>query len=277
MKINNTLSESAFLVNESRARRVELSQDIYAHLWTNEDTKILWNNFSKRVYPFDDIEIGIRNRFFLENLKSFIDKSSNPVFVNIGAGFTSYPFLIEQSCEFIEVDLKHVINYKSLRIDKWMKEGILPKRNIMFLPADICNRNDVKRLKKILSQLLQKYNSFILLEGITYYTESSSLEYLFRIFSELQNTGSILAFDYWQPSNINHPIFQRLRTFFSEYFNFKNTNYNFMDKKYLESIIGYRIHNIKKVQDLEKEYSDIFFLNNHESILPEEYVILKRC
>lgn len=151
MKICNKISDSAFLVSESRARRVELSKDIYAYLWTSEETKNLWDEFSKKVYPFDDIELGIRNRFFLENLKNYIDSNSKPLFVNIGAGFTSYPFLVKKSCTCIEIDFKHIISYKSKKIAEWIHEGILPKRKIMFLKADICNSKDVKQLKKTLS------------------------------------------------------------------------------------------------------------------------------
>ena len=91
MKIHQTISESAFLVNESRARRVDISHDIYAQLWVSDSTKKLWDDFSKNVYQYDEIEIGLRNRFFLNRLNSFINSTDNPVFINIGAGFSSYP------------------------------------------------------------------------------------------------------------------------------------------------------------------------------------------
>ncbi len=115
---NKSISDSAFLVNESRSRRVDISKDIYAHLWINESTNQLWNDFYSEVYTFDDIQLALRNRFFLEQLKSFIDKSSNPVFVNIAAGFTSYPFLITNPCKFIEIDLPYIIEYKQKKINQ---------------------------------------------------------------------------------------------------------------------------------------------------------------
>ena len=120
---DNTISESAFLVNESRSRRVDISKDIYSLLWVTDSTRELWKDFCKKVYPFDDVELSLRNRFFLDRLNSFLHSKSNPVFVNIGAGFTSYPFLIKSPCICIEVDFKHVITYKQRKIEKWKKEG----------------------------------------------------------------------------------------------------------------------------------------------------------
>ncbi len=124
MKISNTISESALLVNESRSRRVDISKDIYSHLWTTEDTKKLWTDFNKKVYPYDDVELSLRNRFFLEKLNTYIKLTTNPVFVNIASGFTSYPFLVKNPCKCIEIDLEHIIKikrYETVRNPRWTK------------------------------------------------------------------------------------------------------------------------------------------------------------
>lgn len=72
MDVEKHISETAFLVNESRARMVELSKDIYARLWVTERTKKIWEDFAKHVYPHDDLELSIRNRYFLEHLEKFV-------------------------------------------------------------------------------------------------------------------------------------------------------------------------------------------------------------
>lgn len=112
MKINRNISASSFLVNESRARDVDLSRDIYAKLWVTEKTMKIWEDFSNKVYPHDAVELGIRNRFFLEQLNRHIHSNPNAVFVNIGAGFTSYPFLTDYECTTIEVDYPHIVSFK---------------------------------------------------------------------------------------------------------------------------------------------------------------------
>ena len=166
---NKSISDSAFLVNESRSRREDISKDIYAYLWINESTNKLWNDFYDEVYPFDDIQLSLRNRFFLEKLKLFINESSHPIFVNIGAGFSSYPFLVSKDCEFIEVDLPNIINYKQEKIKQFIKKGDISNKDITFLSADICNKFDLMRLKEHLINSIKNNPSFILLEGITYF------------------------------------------------------------------------------------------------------------
>lgn len=156
MKINNTISESAFLVNESRARRVDISHDVYASLWTTDSTQNLWEDFKRKVYAYDDIELSLRNRFFLDNLNSFISSTDKPIFINIGAGFTSYPFLINKPCRCIEVDLAHVLDFKQEKIQLLIKDKKLPDCNIEFIAVDLCKKTDVNHLYDALCSFIGK-------------------------------------------------------------------------------------------------------------------------
>lgn len=273
--IDNSISESAFLVNESRSRRIDISKDIYSHLWTSDSSNKLWNDFSKYVYPFDDIELSLRNRFFLEQLTAYIEELHNLVFVNIGSGFTSYPFLVKKPCKCIEIDLKHVIDFKQEKIKYWIEKGILPQRNITFLPADINKKTNIERLKKSLISHFNNNPSFILLEGITYFLNKEVLNKLFNIISEVQLPDSILAFDFWKNTNSNHPVFKRLSRFFSERFGFNETNYNFLDFDSIQNITRYELLEMTDIQKLEKRFTPDNFLKNSKKILPEYYVILK--
>lgn len=271
-----SISDSAFLVNESRSRRVDISKDIYATLWINESSNRLWNDFYSEVYTFDDIQLSLRNRFFLEQLKSFIDKSSNPIFVNIGAGFTSYPFIVSKDCKFIEVDLPNIINYKQEKIKQFIENGDLPNRDITFLSADICNNNDLMKLKESLIPLLDSNPSFILLEGVSYFLNMQHLNQLFSIFSEIQISNSILAFDYWKPDEANHPILKKLMRFFSDRFGFTENQYNYIDLDFIQNINGYGLVESTDIQELEKTYTEDNFLSDYNKILPEYYVVLRR-
>jgi len=252
---NKSISDSAFLVNESRSRRVDISKDIYAYLWINESTNKLWNDFYKEVYTFDDIELALRTRFFLEQLKSFIYKSSNPVFVNIAAGFTSYPFLITKSCKFIEVDLPNIIDYKHKKIRQFIETGYLPNREIVFISADICNNNEIMKLKESLITNIRNNPSFILLEGITYFLNKKQLKKLFSILSEIQYTNSVLAFDFWKSDGADHPVIKRLMRFFSDRFGFDENLYNLLDTDFIQNIKGYEMVESTDIQELEKKYT----------------------
>jgi len=272
---SKSISDSAFLVNESRSRRVDISKDIYAHLWINESTNQLWNDFYSEVYTFDDIQLALRNRFFLEQLKSFINKSSNPVFVNIAAGFTSYPFLITKQCKFIEVDLPYIIEYKQKKINQLKENGNLPKRDITFLSADICNKNDLIKLKKNLIPLIGNNPSFILLEGITYYLKREHLNHLLNMLSEIQTSDSIIAFDFWKPNIADHPVFKRLMRFFSDHFGFAENQYNLIDTDFIQEINGYELVESTDIQELEKTYTKDNLLADYNKIIPEYYAVLR--
>ncbi len=270
------ISESAFLVNESRARNVELSRDEYAHLWVSDSTRELWEDFSRDVYPFDEIELGVRNRFFLEWLNLEIASNRTGVFVNIGAGFTSYPFLIDEACRCVEIDYGHVIKHKQERIAKWQNEGTLPKRQVEFIPADLSNRSDIRSLESRLDRLLREDRSFILLEGITYYLEMSALRDLLDLCSRLQVSNSTLAFDFWKPDFADHPITSRFREFFTDRFGYRETDYNLFDVDFIRSLQGYEVVEITDVQEQETILAGTSVLSNYEEILPENYAILKK-
>lgn len=276
MDFDGHISESAFLVNESRARNVELSRDRFAHLWVTDATRKLWEDFSNNVYPHDDIELPLRNRFFLERLNSYIKKRIDSVFVNIGAGFTSYPFLIDHPCRCVEVDYPHVIGFKQSRIEKWRSEGLLPNRKIDYFKVDLTVEQGVNLLENYLEALLADKPSFILMEGLTYYLKRSVLKRLFFLFSSVQKQGSVLAFDYWKPDVTVHPVFNRFQAFFNDRLGHVPSDYNLFDLSFVKSIAGYDIEESTDIQRLEREFANTNRLQSYENILPEQYALLVR-
>lgn len=276
MRVEKHLSETAFLTNESRARRVEVSQDIYAHLWVTPETKKIWEDFSKAVYPHDDLELGIRNRYFLEHLKKFVSHHEKPVFVNVGAGFTSYPFLIDFPFESIEVDLLPVIEFKASKIQQWQKEGILPKRDVEFFPCDLRNARELKQLNKKLPHWIREKPSFILLEGISYYLEMPFLLRLLEMFKDNQQQGSQIGLEYWKPDIKDHPVFLKLQEYFKENFGYKDREYNLFGLEFIKTIKGYRAIEMTDTTEQEKIYSHTSSMENYEQILPTDFSILER-
>ena len=271
-----SLSESGFLVTESRARRFDISHDIYAHLWTTESTHVLWEEFSKKVYPYDDIELSLRNRFFLDTLNTFIHSTINPIFINIGAGFTSYPFLIKKPCKCIEVDLPNVIDFKKHNIQSFINEKKLPKKDIEFIAADLSKKEDMHYLHQELKTRINNHTSCIFLEGITYYLESIVLEKILEMCSIIQIKNSVLVFDYWDPTIVTNPVFNRFVSYFNERFGHKKNQYHLLDNDFITSIKGYRIEEKTDIQQLEKKYLKTALLKDSEKIIPENYIILKR-
>jgi O-methyltransferase involved in polyketide biosynthesis len=274
MNFDGHISESAFLVNESRARNVELSRDRFAHLWVTDATRKLWEDFTSLVYPHDDIELPLRNRFFLDRLNAYRNSRHDAVFVNIGAGFTSYPFLTDAPCRCVEVDYPHVIGFKRSRIEEWKKGGLLPDREIDFWEGDVTVERDTKLLENYLASLLANKPSFVLMEGLTYYLDMSVLRRFFAVCSHVQEHGSALAFDYWTPDVLDHPVFKRFQMFFCDRLGHEQSNYNLFDLDYIRSIAGYDIGETNDIQKLEREFANTNRLVRYEDILPEHYAIL---
>ena len=280
MDITPHIADTAFLVNESRARMVNISHDIYAEHWVLPErydyVRQLWDDFAAAVYPHDDLELSIRNRYFFERLQKFATAEENAVFVNIGAGLTSYPFLLEQPIRCIEVDYPEVVAFKEQRLKSLQDKGIIPDRLVAFFAADLNKAHSQCHLAEFLSAHLHGRLSFILLEGVTYYLERPVLASILRIFRNLQIPGSVLAFDFWKPNITMHPVFRRLKTFFAERFDHKEGDYHLFDEHFIRSINGYQIVEISTVVEQERTYAASSVLKNYEQILPENYAVLRR-
>lgn len=276
MNVEKHLSEIAFLTNESRARRLKVSQDIYAHLWVTPKTKKIWEDFSKVVYSHDDLELSIRNRYFLEHLKKFVSSHAKPVFVNVGAGFTNYPFLIDSPFQSVEIDLQHAIEFKTSKIRQWQIEGILPVKNIEFFSCDLRNIGELERLDKQLPSWIRSKPSFILLEGISYYLEMPFLLRLLEMFKNNQQQGSQIGLEYWKPEIKKHPVFLRLQKYFKENFGYENREYNLFGPEFIKTIKGYKMAEITDTTAQEKIFSDTTIMKNYEQILPTDFSILEK-
>jgi O-methyltransferase involved in polyketide biosynthesis len=270
------ISTSAFLVNESRARNVTLSGDVYAQLWVTEATSRLWEEFSREVYPLDALELGLRNRFFLERLQEGIAAGCTAVFVNLAAGFTSYPFLLTEPIPCIEVDHAHVVAYKRQRVVGWQAEGRLPSRPVLYLAADLADPNSLRKLARELRPLLAGQPSFLLLEGLTYYLAADAWQRLLEFCTRLQVVGSMLAFDYWTPAIITNRIFQRFHTFCTKRFGRTEPEYNLLATEFVATLPGYEVVELTDVQALEERFAGTELLAHTNEILPENYALLRR-
>ena len=294
MVFDKDLAQTASLVNESRARREDISRDRYARLWVSKATRELWEQFARDVYPYDDIELSLRNRFFLERLNYYTSSgqtstSSGQVsssrmspgqvatFANIGAGFTSYPFLMDRPCRCLEVDQERVIDYKQRRIAEFQRQGKMPREpQVTYLPADFNNQADLRMLTGQLGSMFDGKPSFIIMEGITYYLSVSVLDRLFEVLAETQARGSILALDFWTSTMLQHPVTRRFRKFLADRDIHGKEDYNPLDVGRLALLPGYEVVEITNIQLLERVFSNGRWLADYENILPENYAVLRK-
>ncbi len=92
---------------------------------------------------YEDYAHCLRNRYFYDTLEELISKENIEVLINFGCGFSMYPFLLDASLHYIEIDTTDVITHKKEKTEAWQKEGLLPDRDITLIVADF----NVPRLK----------------------------------------------------------------------------------------------------------------------------------
>lgn len=268
-KIVPDLSGTAFVVNVSRSEKVMLSKDIYAKLWTTEEAVFLYHELRKNVYQYDDLFISLRHRFFLEKQKEFIKTHNNPVIINIGSGFTNYPYLLEGSFEYVEIDLENIINYKKEAIERFMKQDLLPFRDIYYYPINLNNVIDREYLRSKLNGAIASSNrSMVIMEGLTFFLDKKVLDFIFQLLGSTMKKGSEIVFDFWEPDAMDYPVLQKLRTYLSERFGYEQKEYFLFDKDYIESKKDFVISEIKKISEVEKSYAGTNHFENKENVIP---------
>jgi O-methyltransferase involved in polyketide biosynthesis len=276
-QIKPDVSGTAFVVNYSRSKMVEISQDRYAHLWVIPEAIALWEELSQEVYPNDDLNVSLRNRFFLEQLKKFVSTQQPCVFVSIAAGFDNYPFLIEANFRSLEFDLPNIMALKKHQVELWMQDGQLPRRNIDFLAIDLNSANQRLMLKQTLKQAIEHDPSFVLMEGLTYYLRKEVLSDIFAIIRDAQTPGSLVAFDYWQPDAMGYPAMVRLKTYLDKKFGDSGKDWNLLDEAYINELSGFTAIKFTDIATLERKFAETNILQGKDNKIPAYYAVLKNC
>lgn len=271
--VRNTLSESAFITSEMRARRVEVSQDVYARLWLTEGTRKLLDEYVRVSLPWDPIEGAVRNRWHLENLRQYVTPSEPWVFVNLGAGFTSYSLLFPKFARAIEADLPPVIQYKKQKYQEYVAHGLIPPYPIDFQEIDLDTTAGLDTLQQQLGDWIRGKPSFLILEGVSAYLKPESLRRLVTMCATLQQPGSFFAFDFWEPSVVEHGLYIATQDFWQNYFNFAETRYNLIGLDYLKDFPEYRLLEHTDAESLAFRYIPGYV--NSQRIFPEHYVLLR--
>ena len=275
--IKHDVSGTAFVVNYSRSRIVNISQDLYAHLWVTPEAIALWNDLSLAVYPNDDLNISLRNRFFLEQIKKFVTVNNNTVFISIAAGFDNYPFLIEADFRSVEYDLPNIMDLKKRLVEQWMKEKKLPKRNIEFMGIDLNEEKQRIMMKQNLQQVIGHNHSFVLMEGLTYYLKREVLSDIFKLLADIQESGSLVAFDYWGPDAMEYPAMARLKAYLDKKFGDIGKAWNFLDETYIKGIEGFTTIESTDIASLELKYAETRILQGRDNKIPAHYAVLKKA
>lgn len=276
--IRHDVSGTAFVVNYSRSRMEEISRDRYARLWVTPESIALWNELAREVYPNDDLNVSLRNRFYLGRIQEFIDKNrgKKPVIINIAAGFTSYPFLASGDAAFIEVDLPGIADYKSRTLSRWIRERKLPARPVRFLACDLLVPAQREALEEELRMLTGGRPSLVILEGITYYLDRLTIQDLLSRLGSIQSPGSCIAFDYWKPDAMEYPVMVRLRDYFYRKFGERGTGWFLYDERFFTGFPRYTLSERTDIAGLEVKHSPTRLFQGEKNKIPVYFGVLER-
>ncbi len=272
-KIN--IHETAFVTASFRAGDSALSGDRLAHLWANPIVDNHAKRYCSAVSTYEDYAHCLRNRYFYDTLKELISKKRIEVLINFGCGFSMYPFLLDASLHYIEIDKADVITYKKEKTEAWQKERLLPDRNITFLEADF-NAPSLQDLYKQLKALKSGQRSFILLEGVLFFLGKSDTTRLFDLFNRLQGPEEFLASVSFQPQLEKQAVFKKLIDFVEGNLE-KNQQFNYqtVPDSFYEDIEGYTLIDHQHTLSLSAHYMPENKLP-FEEILNEHMYLLQK-
>jgi O-methyltransferase involved in polyketide biosynthesis len=268
------VADTAFWVNVDRSRRVDLSRDIYAHLWVTPRSRQLWEEMAREVYPYSDISVSLRNRYYLEGMERFFAGAARPRLVNIAAGFTMYPYLLDGSVAVLEADYPKVVAYKSEKAAPWRASGLLPERPVDYCGVDLADDADRDRLLERIAVWLGGEPGFTLLEGLTYYLPREVLDALFAGLAAVLPAGSLVAFEHWPTDAGDYPAFVRFKRHMEEKFGWQTRALSLFDDDYVRSLPGLALREAVDLPEVERRYSDARILAEKANRLPHLFKVL---
>lgn len=247
------VNDTAFWMAGCRAELVELSKDVYASLWLNQASRDKHRDYTEKVSSTENIALSLRNRFFLEKISKYLNKNPEAVFVNIGAGFSSYPFLMNENGLYFEADCADNIRKKQKKIKDLQKNNLLPKRKIKFCPVDLNNLTNIESLFKTIKKYANNKKTFILFEGLIYYLSAKSTEKLFQLTAEIQTIGSQAGIVSWDPGTFDLPVYKRFKEYFTQSGK-KQPIFTCHDPNLFEKISGYQLIEQTGYENLSKKF-----------------------
>jgi methyltransferase (TIGR00027 family) len=144
---------------------------------------------SEGIYEY----VIARTKFIDYEFKNALEEGYEQILI-FGAGFDSRAVRfanISKNVRIFEMDVPVTQNDK---IDCYRKKGIVIPGNLVFIPIDFEKQRITERLSE--SGFAMNKKSLFILEGLTMYLQSESVDQTFKIIQEYAGQGSKIVFDY---------------------------------------------------------------------------------
>jgi O-methyltransferase involved in polyketide biosynthesis len=214
--VHNDVGLTAYLVNESRARREDLAADPLAREWISDEqrgaVRDMWDEFAESVYPHDDLVVSLRGRIILETLAEALAKRSDTVLVVCGAGFSSYPWLLPFAAA-MEVDLPNIVAAKRRRTAELQAAGVLDQRAVEHVAADLNDQQARRRLLDHIRQFAAGRPIAYVAEGLVFYLPPEDARAVTGL-GVSAGPEVLTVVSYWPLSTADHPVLSAQRRWF---------------------------------------------------------------
>ncbi|MCH9659622.1 MAG: class I SAM-dependent methyltransferase [Bacteroidetes bacterium] len=232
--------DTAFMIAYYRAQHESVSKDPYASIWPGPGVKPWIDSFTEQVSPHDEILHCLRNRFFFEELQQLAAEPQPLLVINLGAGFSMYPYTLPSEVVTVEVDFDAVAQYKRAKVKSFQKEGILPHREVHFMAADITNPEEQAAIIETL-ETYKGYKRVVLIEGVFFFLTKDEIGKVWSFCNKILTTEDRVMCVSFEDSLLKTPVFKRLTRYFSEVLKSDHNPYTTLPHSYYEHRDGFTL------------------------------------
>jgi len=267
--------DTAFMIAYYRAQRLEVSQDPYAKLWLRPGLDKWAEQFELNVTEHDELLHCLRNRFFYTELETLWPEEEKILFLNMGAGFSMYPYQLPNKIQTIELDFEEIAHYKSEKTIAFTAENLLPKRSVEHWNADITDsKNQAELLQKL--EAYRDYKKVILIEGVFFFLTEAQINSVLAFCSDLLDPKDILMCVSFDQTQKETAVFKRLIRYFAEVLKSTSNPFSVLPHSYYEQLNGFKLIKQSSSWQLGQNLEVIPQHLKTTEVLNEHFYILER-
>jgi len=267
--------DTAFMIAYYRAQQSDLSEDPYAQLWLRPGLHKWSQQFAAKVSEHDELLHCLRNRFFYTELKTLWPEEEKVLFLNMGAGFSMYPYLLSEKIQTIELDFEEIALYKNEKTREFTSKNLLPKRSVEHWNVDITNpKNQAVLLQKL--EAYRDYKKVVLIEGVFFFLTEAEINSVLSFCADLLDPKDILMCVSFDESQKETAVFKRLIDYFAEVLQSTSNPFSTLPHSYYEQLNGF---NLKKQGSSFELGRNLEVIPSHiktTEVLNEHFYILER-
>jgi O-methyltransferase involved in polyketide biosynthesis len=253
-----------------RAQNPNASRDSFAHLWIRDGVATWANQFEEHVSHYEGILHCMRNRYFHDALQQYTSNNPTALCLNLGAGFSMYPYSLPETLVHLEIDFPEIVQFKDENTAQFNKAGNIPHRNVTRLAANIVTNEGQDAIRKALSNF-QKTRKIILIEGVFFFLRKNEIASVLDFCRGIMKPGDVLLCNSYADTVKDTAVFQRLTNYFATELNVTGQANTALPLSFFETLPQFTLQHHCGTLELGKQLEYI------PSSVEEEQVLNEQC